>query len=159
VYHKYGRKHSFHWLYFTCLYPQLWTLKIYASLHHHLIMVTSITQILHPLHSLALLLSLFLTLKRLHNHGTLAMALGLKSTNYSRSPGSHVTFFQTLSLSLYHLLLSSSQTLKKSPLKSSLPYASLPYAYTNIIPRTWTIHIISAFKSKQLSFLRYHTLK
>jgi hypothetical protein len=84
--------------------------------------VTSITQILHRLHSLALLLSLSLTLKRLRSHGTLVMALGLKSTNYSlRSPGIHVTFSQTLSLiSLYYLLLSLSQTLKQTPLKSSL---------------------------------------
>ncbi|KAH8769563.1 hypothetical protein F5882DRAFT_411936, partial [Hyaloscypha sp. PMI_1271] len=64
-------------------------------------MVTSITQILHRLHSLALLLSLSLTLKRLRSHGTLAIALGLKSTNHSlRSPGIHVTFSQTLSHSL-----------------------------------------------------------
>jgi hypothetical protein len=111
---------------FTCLYPQLWTLKIHASLHHqHLIMVTFITQTLHHPHSLALLLSLSLIHKRLRSHGTLA----IKSTNYSRlySHVTHVTFFQTLSfsqtlllMSLYHLLLSSSQILKQSLLKGAL---------------------------------------
>jgi hypothetical protein len=113
-----------------------WILKSHASLPPRLIMastVTSITQILHRLHSLALLLSLSLTLKRLRSHGTLAMALGLKSTNHSlRSPGIHVTFSQTLNysqtlslMSLYHLLLSSSQTLKQTPLKSSLKGLSI----------------------------------
>ena len=38
--------------------------------------------------------------KRLRSHGTLAIALGLKSTNHSlRSPGIHVTFSQTLNYS------------------------------------------------------------
>jgi hypothetical protein len=50
------------------------------------------TQILHRLHSLALLLSLSLIRKRLRSHGTLAMALGLKLTNYSLSLGTYVTF-------------------------------------------------------------------
>jgi hypothetical protein len=115
LHHKYGRIYSFHWLYFTYLYPQFqWTYKIHASLPHRLITVTFITQRPHHLRSLALLLSLSLALKRLHSHGTPVMALGLKSTNHSclRSPVTHVTFSQTLSLSLYHLLLSSSQTLK-----------------------------------------------
>jgi hypothetical protein len=136
-----------------------WTHKIHASLPHCLITVTFMTQRPHYLHSLALLLSLSLIHRRLLNYGTPAMALGLKLTNHS-SPGTHVTFSQTLSfsqalsLSLYHLLLYSSQTLKKSPLKSSLPYA-----HTNIIPRTWTVHAISVFKSKQPFFSRYYALK
>jgi hypothetical protein len=131
LYHKYGKKHSFHWPYFTCLYPQLqWTHKIHASLRHRLITVTSIIQILH-LRSLDLLLSLSPIRKRLRNHGTLAIVLdlGLKSANHSRlrSPMIHVTFCQTLSfsqilslMSPYHLLLSSSQTLKQSLLKRAL---------------------------------------
>jgi hypothetical protein len=105
------------------------------------------TQILHPLHSLVLLLSLSLIRKRLRSHGTLAMALGLKSTNHSPvfSLGTHVTFFQTLgfiqtlSLSLYHLLLSSSQTLKQIPLKRVIPHP---------IGEGLIIHVISVFKSK-----------
>ena len=130
--HKYGKKHSFHWPHFTSLYPQLqWTHKIHASLPHRLITATFMMQRPHHLRSLALLLSLSLTLKRLHSHGTLAMALGLKSTNHSTvfSLGTHVTFFQTLSLSLYHLLLSLFQTLKQS-------LSFLPYARTCILPRT-----------------------
>jgi hypothetical protein len=89
-------------------------------------MVTFMTQILHPLHSLALLLSLSLIHRRLRSHGTLAIGLGLKSTNHSLLR-THVTFFQTLSfsqtlllMSLYRLLLSSSPTLKQIPPKSSL---------------------------------------
>jgi hypothetical protein len=70
-----------------------WTHKIHASLPHRLITATFMTQRPHHLRSLALLPSLSLTLKRLHSHGTLAMALGLKSTNYSLySLGTHVTF-------------------------------------------------------------------
>jgi hypothetical protein len=130
LYHKYGRKHSFHWPYFTCLYPQLqWIHKIHASQpSHRPITVTSITRILRRLYSLALLLSLSLVHRRLRNHGTPAMALGLKSINYS-SPGARVTFSQTLSSSqtLSHslLLLSSSPTLKQTPLKSSLSLKGL----------------------------------
>jgi hypothetical protein len=118
-----------------------WTHKIHALLPHRLITATFMTQRPHHLYSLAPLLSLSLIHRRLLNHRTPAIALGLKLTNHSSS-GTHVTFPQTLSfsqalsLSLYHLLLYSSQTLKKSPLKSSLPYASLLYAHTNIIPRT-----------------------
>ena len=77
------------------------THKIHALLPHYLITVTFIMQRPYYLRSLALLLSLSLTLKRLYNYGTLAIALGLKSTNYSHSSGSYVTFFQTLLLSLY----------------------------------------------------------
>jgi hypothetical protein len=111
-------------------------------------------QILHPLYSLVLLLSLSLIRKRLYSYGTLAMALGLKSTNYSPvfSLGTYVTFFQTLgfiqtlSLSLYHLLLSSSQTLKQIPLKRVIPYP---------ISEELIIYVISVFKSKQPFFSRY----
>jgi hypothetical protein len=101
-----------------------WTLKIHASLRHCLIIVTFMTQRLHCLCSHALLLR-SLSLSKLRSRGTPAMALGLKLTNYSRlcSPGIHVTFSQTLNysqtlflMSLYYLLLSSSQTLKQSPL-------------------------------------------
>jgi hypothetical protein len=62
---------------------------------------------------------LSLTLKRLRSHRTPRMGhVLLKLTNHSlRSPGIHVTFSQTLSLSL---LLSLSPTLKQTPLKSSL---------------------------------------
>ena len=79
-----------------------WILKTHASLPPRLIMastVTSMTQILHRLHSLVLLLPLFLTLKRLRSHGTPRMGhILLKLTNHSlRSPGIHVTFSQTLS--------------------------------------------------------------
>jgi hypothetical protein len=77
--------------------------------------------ILHCLYSLALLSPLLIH-RKLHNYRTPAMALGLKSTNYS-SPGTHVTFSQTLSFyqTLSHsLLLSLFQTLKQTSLKSSL---------------------------------------
>jgi hypothetical protein len=83
-----------------------WTHKIHASLPHRLITATFMTQILHPLHSLALLLSLSLIRKRLHSLGT--------HVAFSQT----LSFYQTLSHSL--LLLSSSQTLKQTPLKSSL---------------------------------------
>jgi hypothetical protein len=76
------------------------------------------------------------------------MALGLKLTNHSPvfSLGTHVTFFQTLSLSLYHLLLSSSQTLKQIPLKRVIPHP---------IGEGLIVHVISVFKSKRPSFSRY----
>jgi len=121
-----------------------WILKTHASLPPCLIMastVTSMTQILHRLHSLALLLSLSLTLKRLRSHGTLAIALGLKLTNHSLwSPGIHVTFSQTLSHSL--LLLSSSPTLKQTPLKSSLKVQSVT------IPVPLRLHAINGSRFK-----------
>jgi hypothetical protein len=111
------------------------------------------TQILHPLHSLALL-SLSLIRKRLHSHGTLAIAL--ISTNHSlRSLGTHVTFFQTLSFyqTLSHslLLLSSSQTLKQTPLKSSLK------GLIATISVPLRLHVISGSRFKQLSFSAYLT--
>ncbi|KAH8779750.1 hypothetical protein F5882DRAFT_406891, partial [Hyaloscypha sp. PMI_1271] len=69
------------------------------------------TQRLHRLRSHALLLR-SLSLSRLRSPETPAIALGLKSTNYSlQIPGVHVTFSQILSFS---------QTLKQTPLKSSL---------------------------------------
>jgi hypothetical protein len=115
------------------------------------------TQRPHHLRSLALLLSLSLTLKRLHSHGTLVIALGLKSTNHSlRSLGTHVTFSQTLgfsqtlSLSLYHLLLSSSQILKQTPLKSSLKGLST-------IPVPLRLHVIYGSRFKQPSSSVYLT--
>ena len=137
-----------------------WILKTHASLPPRLIMastVTSITQILHRLYSLALL-SLSLTLERLRSYRTLAIALGLKSTNHSlRSPGIHVTFSQTLNysqtlslISLYHLLLSSSQTLKQTPLKSSLKGLSVT------IPVPLRHHVISGSRFKQLSYSVYY---
>jgi hypothetical protein len=119
-------------------------------------MVTFMMQILHPLHSLALLLSLSLIHRRLRSHGTLAIGLGLKSTNYSLLR-THVTFFQTLSFSqilllmgLYRLLLSSSPTLKQIPLKSSLKRV-IPHP----IGEEPIVHVISVSRSKQPSFSRY----
>jgi hypothetical protein len=149
LYYKYGKKHSFHWLSFTCLYPQLqWIYKIHVLLYYYLIMVTFIIQILYYLYSLALLLSLSLIRKRLRSYRTLAMAL--KLTNYSivLSLGTHVTFSQTCSfpqtlslISPYYLLLSLFQTLKQS-------LSSLPYARTYIIPCMWNIYVISVSGSK-----------
>jgi hypothetical protein len=104
-------------------------------------MVTFMTQTLHHLYSLALLLSLSLIHKRLRSYGTLAIVLGLKLTNYSivLSLGTHVTFSQTLSLSLHHLLLSLFQTLKQS-------LSSLPYARTYIRDRRLQIQTALLFK-------------
>jgi hypothetical protein len=128
-----------------------WTYKIHASLRHRLITVTFMTQRLHRLRSHALLLR-SLSLSRLRSLGILVMVLGLKSTNHNRlrSPGIHVTYSQTLFLmSLYYLLLSSSQTLKQSPL-------NLNARAHSIIPRTQSVHVIRVSRSKQPSFLRYH---
>src|SRR6202051_1238898 len=89
LYHKYGRKHSFHWL--LLLLPYIlnfqWTLKTHASLPPRLITastVISMTQMLPLLRSLVLLLPLSLTLKRLRSHGTSRMGhVLLKLTNHS----------------------------------------------------------------------------
>jgi hypothetical protein len=80
----------------------------------------------------------------------------LKPANHSlRSPGVHVTSSQTLSFSqtLSHslLLLSSSQTLKQTPLKSSLK------GLIATISVPLRLHVISGSRFKQLSFSAYLT--
>jgi hypothetical protein len=80
----------------------------------------------------------------------------LKPANHSlRSPGVHVTSPQTLSFSqtLSHslLLLSLSQTLKQTPLKSSLK----ELIATISVPLR--LHAISGSRFKQLSFSAYLT--
>jgi hypothetical protein len=119
--------------------------------------VISTMQRLHRLRSLALFLSLSLTLKRLCSYGTPKMGhVLLKPANHSlRSPGVHVTSSQTLSFSqtLSHslLLLSSSQTLKQTPLKSSLK------GLIATISVPLRLHVISGSRFKQLSFSAYLT--
>ena len=108
------------------------------------------TQRPHHLYSLAPLLSLSLIHRRLLNHGTPAMALGLKLTNHSSS-GTHVTFSQTLS---HSLLLSSSLTLKQTFLKSSLKGLIIA---TRPVPLR--LHAINGSRFKQLSFSVYLTQK
>jgi hypothetical protein len=138
-----------------------WTHKIHALLRHRLITVTFMTQRLHRLRSHALLLR-SLSLSRLRSPGTPAIALGLKSTNHSpQIPGVHVIFSQILSfsqtlflMSLYHLLLSSSQTLKQTPLKSSLK--GLITATILVLLR---LHVIYGSRFKQPSSSVYLTQK
>ena len=129
-----------------------WTYKIHALLLYRLITATFIIQILYSLYSLALLLSLSLIRKRLYSYRTLVIALIL--TNHSLySLGTHMTFSQTLSFYqtlLYSLLLlSSSQTLKQTPLKSSLK------GLITTISVPLRLYIISGSRFKQLSFSVY----
>ena len=138
------------------------------------------TQRLHPLYSHILLplISMnlstsLLVLSELRSRGTLAIALG-QFLNHSRqySQEIHVTvlalqphplfdllpllqlLFQTLFLRLLTALHSLSQTLKQTPLKSSLK---------GVVPRLFgeelIVHVISVSRFKQLSFLRYRYLK